>query len=126
MIPACTTDFDDWLVGTFAWVGSFTMLIVLIEIGGTSVALLASSYLHVIGNETRWVDMTNLLSGSSVPWNGAAFFQADRGGLVDDATASRRLAELTRHLQKDRSILAHGEFFNRQGLRMKIEAIGGG
>jgi hypothetical protein len=126
MTPACTNDFDDWVVETFARVGSFTMLIVLVEIGESSVALLASSYLHVIGNETRWADMTDLLSGSSVPWNGAAFFQADRGGLVDDATASQRLAELTRHLQKDRSILAHGEFFNGHGLRMKIEAVGKG
>jgi hypothetical protein len=124
MTPACTTDFDDWLVETFARVGSFTMLIVLVEIGETSVALLASSYLHVIGDETRWHDMTDLLSASSVPWNGAAFFQGDRGGLIDDATARQRLASLTRHLEKDRSILTHSEFFNPQGLRLKIEEIG--
>jgi hypothetical protein len=124
MTPACTTDFDDWLVETFARVGSFTMLIVLVEIGETSIALLASSYLHVIGNETRWSDMTDLLSGPGVPWNGAAFFQGDRGGLIDDATARQRLSSLTRHLEKDRSILTHSEFFNAQGLRLKIEAIG--
>jgi hypothetical protein len=124
MIPACATDFDDWLIETFARIGAFTMLIVLVEIGETSIALLASSYLHVIGNETRWADMTDLLSGSDVPWNGAAFFQGDRGGLVDDATARQRLSSLTRHLEKDRSLLAHGEFFNAQGLRLKIEEIG--
>jgi hypothetical protein len=124
MTPACTTDFDDWLVETFARVGSFTMLIVLVEIGETSVSLLASSYLHVIGNETRWSDMTDLLSGSSVPWNGAALFQGDRGGLIDDATARQRLSSLTRHLEKDRSILTHSGFFNAQGLRLKIEEIG--
>jgi hypothetical protein len=124
MTPACTTDFDDWLVETFARVGSFTMLIVLVEIGETSVSLLASSYLHVIGNETRWTDMTDLLSGSSVPWNGAAFFQGDRGGLVDDATARQRLLSLTRHLEKDRSLLTHSEFFNAQGLRLEIEETG--
>jgi hypothetical protein len=126
MTPACTTDFDDWLVETYAKVGSFTMLIVLIEIGETSVALLASSYLHVIGNETRWADMVDLLAGAGTTWTGAAFFQADRTGLIDDTTAGQRLAELTRHLQKDRSILTHSEFFNAQGLRMKIEAIGTG
>jgi hypothetical protein len=126
MMPACTTDFDDWLVETFARVGSFTLLIVLVEIGETSVALLASSYLHVIGDETRWADMVDLLSGAGGPWSGVVFFQGDRAGLIDDATASRRLAELTRHLQKDRSILAHGEFFNVHGQRMKIQAIGGG
>jgi hypothetical protein len=124
MTPACTTDFDDWLVETFTRVGSFTILIVLVEIGETSVSPLASSYLHVIGNETRWTDMTELLSGASVPWSGAAFFQADRGGLVDDATARQRLSSLTRHLEKDRSLLTHSELFNAQGLRLKIEEIG--
>jgi hypothetical protein len=123
MAASCTTDFDDWLVETFAKVGAFTMLIVLVEIGETSIALLASSYLHVIGNETRWADMVNLLSRADVPWSGAAFFRGDRGGLIDDATARQRLAILTRHLEKDHSILSHGEFFNTQGLRMKIEPI---
>jgi hypothetical protein len=124
MTPERSTDFDDWLVQTFARIGSFTTLIVLVEIGETSVSLLASSYLHVIGNETRWTDMVNLLSDSGVAWNGAAFFQGDRGGLIDDATARQRLSSLTRHLEKDRSILTHGELFNVQGLRMKIEEIG--
>ena len=96
MTPPCTTDFDDWLVQTFARIGSFTMLIMLVEIGETSVALLASSYLHVIGDETRWHDMTDLLAASGVAWSGAAFFQADRGGLIDDATAQQRLSSLTR------------------------------
>ena len=123
MTPACTTDFDDWLVETFARVGSFTMLIVLVEIGETSVALLASSYLHVIGDETRWSDMTDLLSGPNVPWNGAAFFQGDRGGLIDDTTAQNRLSSLTRALEKDRSLLTHSEFFNADGLRLKIQEI---
>ena len=76
MTPACTTDFDDWLVDTFGRVGSFTMLIVLVDIGETSISLLASSYLHVIGNETRWTDMMDLLSSAGVPWSG---FQV-RGG----------------------------------------------
>jgi hypothetical protein len=123
MTTPCTTDFDDWLVGTFARVGSFTMLIVLVEIGETTISLLASSYLHIIGDETRWSDMVDLLAASGAPWNGAAFFQGDRGGLVDDATAGQRLRSLTRHLETDRSILKHGELFNAQGLRMKIEEI---
>jgi hypothetical protein len=124
MTPACTTDFDDWLVETFARVGSFTLLIVLVEIGETTVSPLTSSYLHVIGDETRWNDMVDLLSGANVLWNGAAFFQADRGGLVDDETARKRLASLARHLEKDRSLLTHSEFFNAQGLRLKIEEVG--
>jgi hypothetical protein len=123
MMAACTTDFDDWLVGTFARIGSFTMLIVLVEIGETSISLVASSYLHIIGDETRWADMVNLLAASGADWNGAAFFQGDRGGLVGDATARQRLLSLTRHLETDRSLLKHGEFFNTQGLRMKIDEI---
>ena len=123
MAPACITDFDDWLVETFAQAGSFTMLIVLVEIGETTVSPLASSYLHVIGDETRWTEIADLLSGAGVPWNGAAFFRADRAGLVDDNTARQRLASLARHLEKDRSLLTHSEFFNAQGLRLKIEEI---
>jgi hypothetical protein len=125
MIPECTTDFDDWLVETFDRVGSFTLLIILIDIGETTVTLLASSYLHVIGNETRWADMIDLLSGAKVSWSGAVFFQGDRAGLIDDDTASQRLAELARHLHRDRSILSHGEFFNSHGLRMKIQTVDG-
>jgi len=123
MALACTTDFDDWLVETFARVGSFTMLIVLVKIADTTVTPQASSYLHVIGDETRWPDMINLLSGAGVVWDGAAFFQADRGGLVGDDIAGRRLSSLARHLEKDRSLLTHGEFFNVQGLRLKIEEV---
>ena len=120
---ACTTDFDDWLVMTFGRVGSFTMLIVLVEIGETSVALLRSSYLHVIGAESRWPDMVRLFAGSGAAWNGAAFFQADRLGLVDDATAKRRLAALVRHLERDRLILGDSEFFDARGARLKIEEV---
>ena len=97
------------------------MLIVLVEIGETTVSLLRSSYLHVIGDETRWPDMADLLSGAGAAWNGAAFFQADRAGLVDDATARQRLASLTRHLRKDRSILDPQRILQRAGLRLKIE-----
>ncbi len=117
------TDFDDWLVETYGRVGAFTMLIVLVEIGETTVALLSSSYLHVIGDETRWPDMQRLFAGSGAAWNGAAFFRADRNGLVDDATAKRRLASLGRHLDKDRSILGEGQFFDSRGLPLKIEEI---
>jgi hypothetical protein len=124
MNAPCTTDFDDWLVQTFAQTGSFTMLIILVEIGETTVSLLASSYLHVIGDETRWSDMQELLAASGVTWSGAVFFQADRSGLIDDATTQQRLSSLSRHLQGDRSILRHGEFFNTQGLRMEIAETG--
>jgi hypothetical protein len=66
-----STDFDDWLVETFAQVSSSTMLIVLVEMRETTVSPLASSYLHVVGDETRWTDKLDLLSGAGASWNGA-------------------------------------------------------
>jgi uncharacterized protein YfeS len=67
--------------------------------------------------------MVKLFDNSGAAWNGAAFFQADVGGLIDDALASQRLRSLARHLEKDRSILNDGEFFDARGLRLKIEEI---
>ena len=123
MTAAFATDFDEWLVETFAQVGPFTMLIVLVEIGETSATPLRSSYLHVIGDETRWPDIVQLLAGAGTAWNGAAFFQADRGGLVRDPVARDRLQSLMRHIESDRSLLRHSEFFDARGLRLKIEEI---
>jgi hypothetical protein len=123
MTRPCLTDFDDWLVQNFARVGAFTMLIVLVEIGETSIGMLRSSYLHVIGDETRWSDMVELFAASGAAWNGAALFQADRAGLVTDAVAKQRLASLATHLEADRSIINHGEFFDARGLRLKLEEI---
>lgn len=123
MTEIFATDFDEWIVGNFRRNGSFTMLIILVEINDPKVELLRSSYLHVIGDQILWPEMLTLFEGSGAVWNGAAFFQADRDGLISDALARRRLAELTEHLQADRSILSHGEFFDRRGLRLKIEAV---
>ena len=117
------TDFDEWLVETFARVGPFTMLIVLVEIGETSATPLRSSYLHVIGDETRWPDILQMFADAGAAWNAAAFFQADRAGLVRDPVARYRLQSLMRHLESDRSLLKHSEFFNARGLRLKIEEV---
>ena len=117
------TDFDEWLVQTFAQVGPFTVLIVLVEIGETTAGLLRSSYLHVIGDETRWPDFVQIFAEAGAAWNGAAFFQADRAGLVRDPVAQHRLQSLMRHLESDRSLLKHAEFFDTRGLRLKIEEV---
>jgi hypothetical protein len=118
------TDFDAWLVETFASTGGFTMLIVLVEIETTTVRPVASSYLHVVGDETRWSDMVRLFAESGAAWSAAAFFQADRAGLVADPVARQRLQSLVRHLEGDRSLLKHSEFFDTRGLRLKIEEVG--
>jgi len=117
------TDFDEWLVETFARTGGFTVLVVLVEIGETTASLLTSSYLHVIGDEIRWPDMARLFEDAGAAWNGAAFFQADRAGLVTDAVARQRLQALMRHLEGDRSLLKHADFFDTRGLRLKIEEV---
>jgi hypothetical protein len=117
------TDFDEWMERTFRGAGSFTMLIVLVGIGETSVTPLRSSYLHVIGDEARWPDMARLFDASGANWDAVAMFQADRGGLVADPIAKRRLAELTRHIERDRAIINEGEFFDKRGLRLKLEEI---
>jgi hypothetical protein len=67
--------------------------------------------------------MVDPLAASGAPWNGACSFRATAAPLVDDATVGQRLLSLARHLEADRSILKHGEFFNPQGLRMKIEEV---
>ncbi|WP_457813281.1 hypothetical protein [Sinorhizobium meliloti] len=84
------TDFDDWLVSTYRDVGSFTMLFVLLRIGDTSVDLLRSAYLHVVGDELRWPDMVQLFRGAGVDWSGAVFYRAGREGLERDAFRRNR------------------------------------
>jgi hypothetical protein len=120
------TDFDDWLTRTYARVGAFTVLIILVDIGETSVTPLRSTHLHVVGDEIRWPEMARLFDGAGVSWNGAAFFQADRDGLIIDDEAKRRLASLVRHVNEDRKILNDGEFFDPNGLRLKLEEIARG
>ncbi|MFH5926578.1 hypothetical protein [Roseomonas xinghualingensis] len=121
-IPA-ETDFDDWLIAMFRETGSFTMLFVLVEITETKVELLRSAYLHVVGDETRWPDMVRIFTGAGVAWSGAVFYRAGREGLVEDATAKARLASLMRNLHEDRSLIREGEFFNADGLRLRIEEL---
>ncbi|HXA37961.1 MAG TPA: hypothetical protein VNW53_03095 [Phenylobacterium sp.] len=123
MVADYATDFDEWLVETFTRVGPFTSLIVLVEIGETTVGLLRSSYLHIIGDETRWPEILEMFAGAGAAWDGAAFYQADRAGLVRDPVARHRLQSLLRHLEGDRSLLKHADFFDRRGLRLKIEEI---
>lgn len=117
------TDFDEWLVSTHDEVGDFTMLFVLVSVGETSVEPLRSAYLHVMGDETRWPEMVAHFLGAGVAWSGAVFFRAGREGLVPDGEARARLAALGRKLHEDRSIIREGEFFNLDGLRLRIEEM---
>ncbi|ASP73960.1 hypothetical protein CDO28_20760 (plasmid) [Sinorhizobium meliloti] len=117
------TDFDDWVVSTYRDVGSFTMLFVLLRIGDTSVDLLRSAYLHVVGDELRWPNMVQLFRGAGVDWSGAVFYRAGREGLVEDGEAKSRLTSLVFKLNEDRSLIREGDLFNADGLRLTIEEI---
>lgn len=115
------TDFDDWLRVTFADTGGFTMLIVLVGIGDGRVDPLRSAHLHVIGDDIRWPDMARHLDGSGVAWDGVVLFRAGREGLVADDIARDRLDQLVRSLNGDRTLIRDGEFFNRDGLRLRLD-----
>lgn len=118
------TDFDDWLRATFAETQGFTVLIVLLGIGGGRVELLKSAHLHVIGDDMAWADMAAHLDGSGAPWNAVALFRAGREGLVADDVARDRLDQLVRALNGDRTLIRDGEFLNRDGLRLRLDEDG--
>ncbi|SNR58315.1 hypothetical protein EYF88_13495 [Paracoccus sediminis] len=115
------TDFDDWLRATFAETDGFTVLIVVLGLGGGRVDLLKSAHLHVIGDDIDWPRMAEHLDGSGMAWGGVVMFRAGREGLVADDIARDRLDQLARALNGDRTLIRDGEFFNRDGLRMRLD-----
>ena len=119
------TDFDRWIVEQFASTGTFTALVVLVEIAGTKVAPLCSTYFNVIGDEIDWGEVTVLFAGAGAEWDGASFFPttASVGGPVDNPTARLRLRELEARLDQDRLVLNQGHFFDKWGRRLKIEEV---
>ena len=119
------TEFDAWLATMVRQHGEFTALVVLTQICDRSVVPLCSTYLHVIGDEVDWNDITTMFAGSGQSWDGAAFFptKATNGGPVDNPTARLRLAELEAKVTEDRMILNEGHFFDAQGRKIKIEPI---
>jgi hypothetical protein len=119
------TDFDDWLKTEFAEIGSFTTLVILVDIGETKVSPLCSTYFHVIGDELSWDDIVTMFAGSGAEWSGAAFFSAGSAeeGLRDNPTARLRLHALEDRIDQDRLALNEGAFFDKQGRRLKIEEV---
>ncbi|MTD99708.1 hypothetical protein GIY56_05365 [Paracoccus sp. YIM 132242] len=115
------TDFDDWLQAEYAETQGFTVLIVLLGLGGGRVDLLKSAHLHVIGDEIHWPDMAGYLDGSGMAWDAVALFRAGREGLVADDVARDRLDQLVRALNGDRTLIREAAFFNRDGLRLRLD-----
>lgn len=118
-------DFDRWIAEEYARTGAFTTLVILVEIAGTTVTPLCSTYLNVIGDETDWSEMVVLFAGAGAKWSGAAFFPvtAKDGGPIDNPTARLALQQLQARLDENRLILNEGHFFDCRGQRLKIEEV---
>ena len=117
------TDFDDWLRAAFALQGPFTAFVVLVDIRNSNVTPQCSTYLHVIGTDIDWSELTVLLAGSGRDWQGAVFFAEQDGlnGPLNAVTARLRLKELEAAIDADRLHINRGQFFDVWGRRMKIE-----
>jgi hypothetical protein len=117
--------FDGWLPAEYAERGDFTVLVVLVAIQGASIELLRSTFMNVIGNETRWREVRDLFESAGVKWDGAAFFPVSAffAGPVENEIARSELRDLEARLREDRRVLNEGHFFDRKGRRMKVEEI---
>jgi hypothetical protein len=118
-------DFNEWIREEFER-GPFTALILVLEIGKDTVEPVASTYLHVIGDEVRWDAMRKMLDGAPHKWNAAAFFvtRNENGAPVADRLAKVRLADTEQKVKADRLELNNSAFFDRRGRRMRVEEAG--
>ena len=119
------SDFDRWIAAEFAESGPFTAFAVLVEIAGSKVVPLCSTYFNVIGDEIDWGEITVLFAGAGQQWDGAAFFpqRSTGGGLLNNPSARLRLRKLEQRLDDDRLALNEGYFFDKWGRRLKIEEV---
>jgi hypothetical protein len=119
------TDFEEWLTKQFATTGEFTALVVLVDIGGTKVTPLCSTYFNVVGDEVAWGDIVTMFAGSGMDWHGASFFPtvAPNGGPLDNPTARTRLRQLEAKLDQDRLFLNEGHFFDKWGRNLRIDEV---
>jgi hypothetical protein len=117
--------FDAWLAHEFKRTGGFSALIILVAICDLKITPLRSTYLHVIGDETNWADVVQLLASAGVPWDGVLFesVSGPEGGPIDDATARLRLRILEAKIGDDRLAFNDAHFFDRWGRRMKVEEV---
>jgi hypothetical protein len=115
-------DFDDWIREEFAR-GPFTALILVLDVGDETVEPVASTYLHVIGDEIGWAAMRDMLKGAPNRWNAAAFFvsRGEKGGPVPDRVAKVRLLDTEERVRADRLTLNDSAFFDARGRRMIVE-----
>jgi hypothetical protein len=119
------TDFDRWVTAEFAERGAFTAFAVLVQIAGTNVTPLCSTYFNVIGDEIDWGEITVLFAGAGAEWDGASFFPATArdGGPLDNPSARLMLRDIETRLDEDRLVLNEGHFFDKWGRRLRIDEV---
>ena len=120
------TDFDRWVAEEYA-AGTprgFTALVILVKIKKKDVEPLCSTYVHVIGDELDWGDVTTMFAGSGMSWDGAAFFpkrdHRDKGPLDNPAARLLLLAQEDK-VKADRLAINEGHFFDAWGRRMRVD-----
>ena len=117
--------FETWLRSTFARRGAFTMFMILMKEEPTTVVPLCSSYLHVIGDEVRWADLTDQLNGSGMAWDHVAIFagQDNFNQIFADPEAKDRLREVESAVIADRLVIQKGELYDRWGRQLKLDRM---
>lgn len=120
------TDFDRWLAEEFArgTKAGFTCFTILLKITKKDVEPLCSTYMHVIGNEVDWGEVTTLFAGSGIRWDAAVFFPARdprTNGPLDNPTARLHLMDQEARISADRLAINEGHFFDAFGRRMQVE-----
>jgi hypothetical protein len=115
--------FDDWVAAVFRRSGGFTALVVLMRIDDLTVTPLRSTFVHVVGDELNWAEVSNLFSSAGVAWDGVLLelLSADEGGPVADAHARNALRVLEQRVAEDRLVINEGHFFDKWGRRLRIE-----
>jgi hypothetical protein len=118
-----SADFEPWIKSAYREMQGFTALIVLVKIGEDTVTPVASTYVHLIGDDLCWSDFSALLSRSGQSWDGVAIFaeSAKSGGPIPDALAKIKLREIELRLGEDRIHINEGHFFDVWGRRMRVE-----
>lgn len=115
--------FDDWVVDEYRRTGGFTALIVLVATGNLTVSPLRSTFVHVVGDEINWPELSRLLTSAGVSWDGVLLETrcADEGGPVADLDARLELRALEKRIVEDRSSINDGHFFDKWGRRLRVE-----
>lgn len=120
-----TSSFDEWVAEEFHRSRGFTALVVLMKFDNMTVLPLRSTFMHIVGTEISWSQLSALLSSSGVHWDAVLFdtLTADDGGPVEDYAARLALRTLEKRVVEDRLVINEGHFFDQWGRRMIIEEM---